>query len=123
MKNVGFGFTFSKENVDADGWAHNEWFISLEYESRFAVFFYYTGLAIAEPTFNDVIYSLRSDTYSGDMLFKEWCGEYGYDDDSIKALDVYDKCRANYRKLKDLFGDDYQWFLDASVEMLDEEGY
>lgn len=57
------------------------------------------------PTFTDVIYSAVSDSavldYSG---FSEWASEYGYDDDSIKARDVYNSCLADALKLQAAIG-------------------
>ncbi len=45
------------------------------------------------PPLADVIYSLLSDASGADETFSDWCGNYGYSDDSIKAREIYDTCR------------------------------
>lgn len=66
------------------------------------------------PSDLDVIYSLVQDA---DVLdaggFAEWCGNYGYDSDSIKAKTVYDSCLEIALKLRSAVG-------DAGIETLRE---
>ena len=40
---------------------------------------------------------------AGGMSFSEWCGEFGYDNDSIKALNIYKKCEETARALEKVF--------------------
>lgn len=44
------------------------------------------------PKLADVMYSLLSDSSAMDETFADWCGNFGYDDDSIKALETYQAC-------------------------------
>lgn len=44
------------------------------------------------PTVADVLYSLFSDASAADENFSDWCSNYGYSDDSIKALNIYKAC-------------------------------
>ncbi len=116
---VRFGFVFVEKMVDHDGWEHNEWIVSLGYGEKNATFSYRTGLSLTYPMFEDVVFSLRGDTYAAEYSFKEWCAEYGYDNDSISALKVYNECRSNTLLLQGLFGDDYEWFIDSTREMME----
>lgn len=52
-------------------------------------------LAIAQkvsPTLPDVLHSLLMDSTAKDETFSGWCSNFGYSDDSIKALETYQTC-------------------------------
>lgn len=76
-------------------------------------FDYYTGAAWVEkarvsympdkpipPSYDDVIHSLLMDASACEQSFEDWCSEYGYDSDSIKALETYRACQKNADKLR-----------------------
>ena len=50
-----------------------------------------------------VLYSLILDSSAVEQSFSNWCSEYGYDDDSRKALATYEACQANADKLARIF--------------------
>lgn len=50
-----------------------------------------------------VLYSLVLDISADDMSFSDWCGEYDYDNDSIKALTVYNACCDNAKRMRKIF--------------------
>jgi len=53
-------------------------------------------------TFEDlrsVLHCVVSDAISGLMTFDDFCTEFGYSNDSIKARGVYRECRKSYSKL------------------------
>lgn len=54
------------------------------------------------PHTADVLRCLIRDGDALDMGFDEWCGEYGYDTDSRKADQLFDACRENARKLRNI---------------------
>jgi len=53
------------------------------------------------PQIADVMYSLILDgsAFFDGETFEEWCGNFGYDSDSIKARAIYDTCDETGRKL------------------------
>ena len=51
----------------------------------------YTPRPVA-PTVDDVLNSLMLDRMAAYTSFSDWCAEYGYDDDSIKAFELYRQC-------------------------------
>lgn len=59
------------------------------------------------PKRPDVLGPLHSILLDGDTAgqctFNEWCGEFGYDNDSIKACDTYDACQKTHDQLHRLF--------------------
>lgn len=56
-----------------------------------------------KPHLADILYSLFSEADALDMNFKEWCDNFGYDDDSIKALNIYNQCIDIGYKLRNMF--------------------
>jgi hypothetical protein len=52
------------------------------------------------PTLDGVLYSLILDSEACSMTFAEWCGEFGYDEDSRKAMATYLACQENGQKLR-----------------------
>lgn len=49
---------------------------------------------------DDVLYSLVMDSYVKNMDFEDFCGEFGYDEDSIKASEIYKACQKATKKLR-----------------------
>lgn len=41
-----------------------------------------------------------------DTSFRNWCDDFGYDNDSIKARDLYDECQKEGEKLERVFNRD-----------------
>jgi len=72
------------------------------------------GIANAElqgwlhaPQLKDVLYCLFSDTEAGSYSFNDFCANFGYDNDSLKALDVYRACMESAPKLRKALGADF----------------
>ncbi len=55
------------------------------------------------PPVAGLIHSLVMDDTQG-QDFAEWCSNYGYDDDSRKAMATYEQCQQQTRKARELFG-------------------
>lgn len=55
------------------------------------------------PHATGLIYSCIMSGDSCNMSFTDWCSNYGYDNDSIKALETYKACQEEYNKLQSLF--------------------
>lgn len=66
--------------------------------------FYASGSCFAvSPTAASVLYSLLLDSDCGYELFEDFCDNFGYDQDSIKALEIYKTCQKNAKQLTNLF--------------------
>lgn len=52
------------------------------------------------PTVIDILYSLKVDADAGSMSFIDFCDNFGYDSDSIKATDIYRACMDTAVKLR-----------------------
>lgn len=55
------------------------------------------------PTQASVLYGLILDASANDESFPGWCDNYGYDADSLKALNIYNACIENAKKLHSVF--------------------
>ena len=55
------------------------------------------------PDAADVLWSLLMDSSAENIGFADWCAEYGYSDDSIKALKTYHACQETARNLRLVF--------------------
>ena len=86
-------------------WPCDQWRVSLSSKAGHWSTDYFTGLghrakarqSWAKPTprkpkVADVLHSLTMDASAADQNFHDWCAEYGYSDDSIKALNTYKAC-------------------------------
>lgn len=76
-----------------------------DYESDF-----YMGLGNRAPARKpispraaDVLYCILSDAEAIDCSFSDWCDMFGYDSDSIKALETYRECEKTGRELRRIF--------------------
>ena len=65
----------------------------------------YGAQLLPVPTYADVLYSLLMDMTDDYPDFKEWADCFGYDNDSIKALNTFNACKENTRKLKECLND------------------
>lgn len=55
----------------------------------------------ASPTPYTVLACLEK--YPPSPVFAEWCADYGYDDDSIKAKSIWESCLSEYHRLSRFF--------------------
>lgn len=72
-----------------------------------------TALKPKAPTAADVLRSLILDASAIDESFSDWCDNFGYDSDSIKALNTYNACCEIGKKLR-------KFFTRAEMETLRE---
>ncbi len=71
---------------------------------------------LCAPTSYDLLYCLRSDAEGLDSTFEEWCGNCGYDADSITALRTFEACKANTAKLRKALGDKWKAFMESELD-------
>lgn len=63
-------------------------FVDPEYEQKIAEYV----VQRVQPSLDNVLYSLYMDAQAGAMSFSEFCSDFGYDNDSISALNTYRAC-------------------------------
>ena len=55
------------------------------------------------PKIADVLHALFIDADAADYNFNEWCDNYGYSNDSIKAMNTYKECLDTAANLRSFF--------------------
>lgn len=70
------------------------------------------AVAALHPSPYDVLACISSDVHTPET-FKDFCADYGYESDSIKALQTFRRCLAFAKRLK-------AFFTEAELEQLSE---
>lgn len=85
----------------------DQWRVGFKHPNGFWQTDYFTGLGLRakpkkgfprdtpkpiKPAITDVMHALLSDAEAIDQSFKDWCDNYAYSDDSLKAFDTYRQC-------------------------------
>lgn len=96
----------------------NKWQVKIVYFNKEYVTDFYMGPGLVDkigkpkkPTIKDVLYSMARDDVS-DMNFNDFCGEFGFDNDSIKALKLYEDCQKETKKYYDMFDSEEREILE-----------
>lgn len=108
----------------------DQWRVTLSSEAGFNSFDYFTGLGLRIRTYSgfgrkwdtmrekhyddkpkkpkvaDVLHSLTMDASAANENFHDWCANYGYSDDSIKAMNIYKACLETAQALRKHFSPD-----------------
>ena len=71
-----------------------------------------------ESNKNNFVYCLLSDSgcYESSKNYDDFCNMFGYDNNSIKALNIYKACKKQNEKVKRLFN-------DKEIQQLNDELY
>lgn len=89
---------FGTKQRGIDLWDSPEGMITTEMAAK-------KGLLVpVDPKVEDVLACLFCDASSANETFEDWCSNYGYDTDSIKALDTYLQCQKSRKDLIKMLG-------------------
>lgn len=114
-----------KTNEDLeDDWKRtaNKWQVKLSYFDKEFVTDFYMGSGLVnrngrpkQPTVKDVLYSMIADDVSN-INFDDFCNDFGYDNDSIKALEIYRACEKQTKKYYNMFDAEERGFLQELLQ-------
>ena len=98
---------------DSRFYHHYKYQISLSYDGRVRKFTYMTSYydwhegkeELDESDFKHALNCFLSDSYAAQDSFEFFCNEFGYSNDSIKALKIYKACKRDAKKAKFVFAD------------------
>ena len=100
----------------------NKWQVKLSYFDKEYVTDFYMGSGLVDkrnkpkkPTKKDVLYSMILDNVS-DMNFYDFCDNFGYNKDSIKALETYKACVKETEAYYDMFDSEEREVLRELLE-------
>lgn len=123
--------TYVGEAVRDNNWKCDQWRVSMANKAGYWSTDYFTGLGFRKatskhPGFNqpkpvkpkiaDVLYSLFMDANAANLNFSDWCDEYGYSDDSIKALNTYKQCLEIATALRKYFSPEQRAAIQSIIE-------
>ena len=117
--------TFKTQEDMNDNWKKtaNKWQVKLVYFDKEYVTDFYMGSGLVDkmnrpkkPTKKDLLYSMIMDDVSG-MNFNDFCNEFGYDNDSIKALKVYEACKRETKAYYNMFDSEEREVLRELLEV------
>lgn len=87
----------------------NKWQVKLVYFNKVYITYFYMGSGLVdeigkpkEPTKEDILFAMIIDDVS-DMNFNDFCDEFGYNNDSIKALKIYKACLKETKAYYNMF--------------------
>lgn len=121
------------ETTRDNDWQCDQWRVTLSSKAGFHSFDYFTGLGLRtkpapmhnpprvntlawvdwqktrkprKPKVADVLHSLILDASAADENFHDWCANFGYSNDSIKAMNTYKACLEVAQALRKHFSPD-----------------
>lgn len=116
------------ETVRDNDWKCDQWRVQLTSKAGYWSTDYFTGLGLRsksrqswatptpkKPAVADVLHSLFMDASAADYNFSDWCAEYGYSDDSIKALNIYKQCLETATALRKHFSPEQRQAIQAII--------
>lgn len=110
--------TWNNETDKKDDWKKSatKYACKITYLGKSYVFNYWMGSAHTKaPTVKDVLYSFLMDDVTG-LTFNDFCNEFGYDNDSIKALKTYQACEEQTKNFNRLFDEEEREILRELLE-------
>jgi hypothetical protein len=118
------GITCTAKRVDAnpnwnDGGTYDHWRVTLKFgKARMSTYFSQgIGHDGKAPKADSVLDCIVSDGYPG-QTFEEFCSDFDYSEDSIKAKKTWQASQRNLRRLVKFLGDDLSDKLRDEVERL-----
>lgn len=116
--------SFKTQDDLNDEWKRNanKWQVRLIYFDKEFVTDYYMGSGLVhkngkpkKPQVKDVLYSMMMGDVS-DMNFNDFCNEFGYDNDSIKALEIYRACEKQTEAYYNMFDAEERKILEELLQ-------
>lgn len=102
-------------NMIDDGARMDHWRVTLRKPGRKMTVYFSMGAGLngKAPVVGDVLDCLASDAAGVEnaQSFEDWCGDYGYNTDSRKALKTFNVCKRQAERLRNFIGDGYETLL------------
>lgn len=99
-----------------------KWQVKLVYFDKVYVTDFYMGSGLVDeigepkkPTKKDILFAMIMDDIS-DLDFNDFCSEFSYNNDSIKALKVYEACKRETKAYYDMFDSEEREVLRELLE-------
>lgn len=73
-------------------------------------------LVPVKPKNSDIMYSLLSDADAGNYSFQDFCDNFGYSSDSIKAFNIYQECEKTSKNIRKVFTSEQLQQMQIALE-------
>ena len=95
----------------------NKYRITLTYNNK-TVWFIYNDNYMNKSDLKDILYCLILDAtaYENAYNFADFCNEFGYDSDSMKAYKIYQACKKQLDRYNKLFTQEEKDFLQNLLQ-------
>ena len=110
IENLPVKIDYVAETIRDNDWSCDQWRVTISSKAGFNHFDYFTGLGLRSkldkpirPKVANVLHSLILDASAADENFHDWCDNYGYSNDSIKAMNIYKECLETAQVLRKHF--------------------
>ena len=110
--------TWNNETDKKEEWKRTatKYTCKLTFKNQSYAFSYWMGSAHTKaPSKKDILYSFIMDDVTG-LDFEEFCLEFGYDNDSIKALRTFEACKDETENFYRLFNEEEREILRELLE-------
>lgn len=105
IQDIKMTFKYIGYNIDKNMPNMNDYKVKLSYNNNSMKIDFHMGKALKQTdlTIESVINSLLLDYIDYNTTFEDFCDEFGYSSDSIKASKIYKQCQKNTEKMNNLF--------------------
>ena len=116
--------TYMGETTQDDRWVCDQWRVVFSDERSMWTTVYYNGLGLRDnhgpvtPKKADVLCALCLDAQAADTNFNDWSINFGYNNDSIKALNTYKQCCDIAVRLRQYFTAEQRKAITEIVDMM-----
>lgn len=115
------------ETVRDSDWRCDQWRVIISNKSGQWMTDYFTGLGHrktnkwkeskpVKPDVLGVLHSLFMDAQAADQNFIDWCADFGYSDDSMKAFSMYKQCCETAVQLRKYFDSETRAQIEQLIE-------
>ena len=118
---ITYGKNVDRQTMDERQRKAHPWTVTLRYQRRQFTFPFYTGSALGEPTTFDAANCILSDArgFAYSQGFEGWALDHGFDPDSRKAEQIYNRCGEIFQRTLKLLGADWEDFIDMDEDSLE----
>lgn len=116
LDNLTFKKTYLKQSILTSG---NTFLITIKNKrNNKKISFQFNDNYLNESNLKDILYCLKldSESYYFSSDFKNFCDEFGYNEDSKKALKIYNACKKQYERYNKLFNEEEKEELNQILE-------
>lgn len=127
VETLPIGIEYVGETIRDGDWRCDQWRVTLSNKMGQWTTDYFTGLGHrkvnkwkeskpVKPDVLGVLHSLFMDAQIADQNFIDWCADFGYSDDSMKAFNIYKQCCETAVHLRKYFSPEIRAQIQSAIE-------